>query len=196
MAYRIRPATPGDAAALLDVYRPYIDTPVTFEYPEPAPEVFARRVEDILAMYPYIVCLDGERIVGYAYAHRLRERQAYDWTAELSVYLDEKHTGHGIGPVLYDALLELLRMQGVHLAIGCVAMPNEASHKLHEACGFEHVATTRHIGYKLGAWRDVAWYEKLLCDSTREPKPVTPFARLPRETVSEVLKKAEEGLQA
>ena len=110
---KLRIATPNDAAAVLSIYSQYIHTPVTFEYELPPQEEFARRIGDTLKRYPYLVCADSGRLCGYAYAHRFGERAAYQWSAELSIYLDAGATARGIGRTLYSALIELLRRQGI-----------------------------------------------------------------------------------
>ena len=113
--WTIRLSAPQDAAALLDIYTPYItDTAVTFEYDVPTAEEFAARVREISAWYPYLVCERAGEIAGYAYAHRLRERAAYDWAAELSVYLARGMQGKGLGTMLYRCLIELLGLQHLH----------------------------------------------------------------------------------
>ena len=108
--YGIRLARLEDARALLSIYAPYVTgTSVTFEYEAPSLEEFTGRVKSILADYPYLVCERGGEIVGYAYAHRYKERAAYQWDAELSVYLNEMHHGRGVGRALYGALIEMTR---------------------------------------------------------------------------------------
>lgn len=119
----IRFAAPDDAAALLRIYAQYIETPITFEYTLPSEEEFARRIRDIQAVYPYLVYIEDGEVLGYAYAHRFQERAAYQWGAELSVYLDRGCVSHGIGSQLYTLLLELLRLQNVRTAYALVTLP-------------------------------------------------------------------------
>ena len=108
----IRLAVPGDALALLEIYRQYIQTPITFEYELPTLEEFTRRISDTVEQYPYLVLEDQGRLLGYAYAHPEREWKAYQWNAELSIYLAPAAVGKGYGRRLYQALLELLCLQG------------------------------------------------------------------------------------
>lgn len=185
----IRFATEADAAGILAVYAPYIETSITFEYDCPSPEEFASRVRDISAGWPYLVCEDAGCIVGYAYAHLARERAAYGWYTELSIYLDRTRTGQGLGTRLYGLLLELLRLQGVKTAMGCVTAPNPASQALHAALGFRLAGTSRNAGYKNGQWHDVLWYEKPLAPYDALPAPVTPIRELDRAAVAELLHK-------
>ena len=183
----VRFATEADADALLAVYAPYIETPVTFEYTCPTAAEFAGRVRDISAAYPYLALESDGRIIGYAYAHRARERTAYDWLAELSVYLHPAHTGRGLGKRLYALLLDLLTMQGIKTAMGCVAAPNPASEALHASLGFTLVGTSKCSGYKNGRWHDVLWYEKPLGAYDVPPAPVTPIGQLDAGSVREAL---------
>ncbi len=167
----LRPAVPGDAAALLAIYGQYIDTSITFEYELPSPEEFRGRIAHISAFYPYLVCEENGVVLGYAYAHRYRERAAYQWSAELSVYLDRNARGRGIGPRLYSAILDLLRLQNIRMAFTLVTIPNEPSDRFHLAMGFQVAGVTHNAGFKNGAWRGVTVYEKPLsvCDAPPEP---------------------------
>lgn len=185
----IRFATESDAAALLSIYGQYIDTSVTFEYTLPSPEEFAGRIRDISRVYPYLVLEEDVRIIGYAYAHRARERTAYDWYAELSVYLDRACVGQGLGTKLYSLLMDLLRLQGLKTAMGCVTVPNPASEALHESLGFSLAGTSRKVGYKDGAWHDVAWYEKALAPYDVPPSPLIPFPDTDPAAVNALIKK-------
>ena len=183
----IRFATEEDAAGLLAVYAQYIGTAITFETPLPTAEEFAARIRDIRQAYPYLVLLDGERIAGYAYAHRLRERAAYDWCAELSVYLDRDYTGRGYGRKLYGLLTDLLALQNVKTAVGCVALPNAASEALHLGLGFIRAGTSLNSGYKNGAWHDAAWFEKVLGPYDVPPAPLLPFPEVDPAAVAAVM---------
>ena len=174
----IRPASPADAEALLSVYAQYIDTAITFEYALPSAEAFRDRIRDTLAEYPYLVWEEEGRALGYAYAHRLREREAYRWSAELSVYVDERAQGAGIGRALYEALIRLLAAQGVKTAYGCVTLPNEKSAALHESLGFAAAGVFRRAGYKAGAWHDVIWYEKAIAPYDDPPAPPRLFSEM------------------
>lgn len=186
----IRFATERDSAALLHIYRQYIDTPITFEYELPTEAAFARRIRDIAAAYPYLVCEENGRIVGYAYAHRQAERAAYQWNAELSVYLDRAYTGRGIGKRLYGMLMDLLRLQGVRTVYALVTVPNEKSEGLHRAMGFRRMGTQRSTGYKDGAWRDVAWFEKAIAPYGEAPAPLLPIRQVPAEQTAAILRES------
>ncbi|MBQ8551871.1 MAG: N-acetyltransferase [Clostridia bacterium] len=169
MDIKLRLAAPSDAASLLEIYRPYVETTtVSFEYKAPTIEEFRRRICEFSAEFPYIVCiLDGE-IVGYAYAHKYKMRHAYRFAAELSVYIAMHRRGMGIGKRLYAALIELLTEMGYKNLYGIVTGENAASFAFHKAFGFREVGREHHVGYKFGKWLDVVLFEKLIderCDS-------------------------------
>ena len=184
----IRFARTEDAQALLDIYAQYIHTPITFEYELPSAAEFARRISSTLADgYPYLVCQDGDEVLGYAYAHRLGERAAYQWNAELSIYLSSRAAGRGLGTALYLTLMDLLRLQGVKTVCGIVTRPNPASEGLHRALGFRLTGVREKAGYKNGTWHDVMWLEKPLGTYGPQPSPVLPVGQLPRDAVERVL---------
>ena len=184
----IRFARAEDAQALLDIYAQYIHAPITFEYELPSAAEFARRISSTLADgYPYLVCQDGDEVLGYAYAHRLGERAAYQWNAELSIYLSSRAAGRGLGTALYLTLMDLLRLQGVKTVCGIVTRPNPASEGLHRALGFRLTGVREKAGYKNGTWHDVMWLEKPLGTYGPQPSPVLPVGQLPRDAVERVL---------
>jgi len=171
----LRFALPSDAEAVLGIYAPYVrDTAVTFEYEVPDLSSYTERMERIMASYPFILCEVGQRVVGYAYASRHRDRAAYQWATESSVYIDPEFQGQGLGKRLYAALLEILRHQGFLIVYAVITMPNEASERLHTSVGFSEIGLHRCAGFKLGAWHDVKWYEYFLSDPPAEPQ--TPMA--------------------
>lgn len=171
----VRLVQESDAPALLAIYGQYIDTSITFEYTLPTADMFAERIRNISRTYPYLVLEHAGQLIGYAYAHRAREWDAYDWLAELSVYLDQGVVGQGLGKRLYSLLIDLLRLQGVKTAMGCVTVPNAASEALHASLGFVRVGLSHQSGYKNGAWHDVAWFEKPLAPYDVPPAPLVPF---------------------
>lgn len=183
----IRMATVADTAKLLAIYGQYIDTPITFEYEIPTQAEFSARIAGILAEYPYLVWEEDGRILGYGYAHRHMERAAYQWNAELSLYLDRDARGKGLGRRMYGALLELLKMQGVLTAHALVTDPNPASQALSVSMGLHKTAVHRKAGYKNGAWCDVLWYEKELAPRGKDPTPPVALNTLPPEQVQAVL---------
>jgi L-amino acid N-acyltransferase YncA len=160
----VRPATAADAQDIARIYNYYVDnTVITFEEePVSAPEMAGRIAEAQGLSLPWLVAEVDHAIVGYAYARRWRPRSAYRYSAETTIYLEHGHAGRRIGTMLYSALLPLLRERGIHVAIGGVALPNDASVALHEKLGFERVATFRQVGFKHGRWVDVGYWELLL----------------------------------
>ena len=192
--FTIREAAESDAAALLDIYAPYIrDTAITFEYDVPTAEEFAARIADILKTHPYLVCEQDGKPVGYAYAHRIRERAAYDWAAELSIYLAPEAQGQGVGTALYQCLTDLLVLQQMRVLYGCVTLPNGKSQKLHEKLGFAPVGVWHGAGWKFGRWHDVGWLEKRL-GGDGAAQPVIPFPQLDGQKIQECLDRYTEML--
>ena len=184
----IRFATPADAAGILAVYAQYIDTPVTFETELPSLASFSARVAAIAARYPYLVCLDGEgRVRGYAYAHAQHERAAYQWNAELSIYLDRAWRGHGIGSRLYPVLFDILRLQGARTLYALVTVPNAASERLHARFGFTAMGVQRGAGFKAGRWHDVAWFVKRVAPLDESPLPLLPVGAVARAAIEKAL---------
>jgi len=121
---------------------------------------------------PWLVARDGPRVVGYAYASAHRSRCAYQWSAETSVYLSTQAQGHGAGTALYRHLLAALPKLGVRVALGGVALPNDASVALHKKLGFTEVGTYRRIGHKMGRYWDVMWLQRHLVDDDTEPTTI------------------------
>lgn len=178
---RIRFATPDDSPGLLNIYGQYIHTPITFEYSLPTEREFAGRIADVSHSYPYLAGEEDGVFVGYAYAHKFKERAAYQWGAELSVYLDRSALGRGLGKRFYSVLIEILKLQGLRTAYGGVTLPNRASEALHRSLGFEVLGTYHNAGYKNGKWHDVTWFEKPIGEYDAEPKPIIGVTDIPGE---------------
>lgn len=156
----IREATFSDAKAIADIYNYYIvNTIITFELdPLPAEEV-VKRMEKYREVGPYLVSEEDGEIVGYAYVSKFRERPAYSHSVETSIYLKNGCGGQGLGTRLYSELLSQVVLQ-YHAIIGGIALPNEASVRLHERCGFKKVAHFSEVGRKFGKWIDVGFWQK------------------------------------
>ena len=178
MAHQIRTADPArDGAACAAVYHDYVrDTVISFEVTPPTADEFAARIERISRTHPWLVAEDRGRVIGFAYGSPHRERAAYRWAADVSVYLADGVRGRGIGRTLYTELLRRLTAQGFWMACAGITLPNPASVGLHESFGFERVGVYRRIGWKAGAWRDVAWYQGPLRDApaAEDGEPVEP----------------------
>ena len=168
-----------DGAACAAIYAPYVDGRGTsFEERPPTAEDLAERIERVSARHPWLVAERDGIVAGFAYATSHRARPAYRWAAETSVYVHDDHQGNGVGSELYTALLGLLRVQGLHVALAGITLPNPASVSLHESLGFEPVGVYRRIGFKAGAWRDVGWWQLLLREQGDGPpaEPLGPQA--------------------
>lgn len=175
----IRIARSEDATAIHAIYAPsVIHGTATFETELPGVAAMRERLVARLAHYPWLVWEHAGEVLAYAYASRFRERAAYDWTAETSVYVREDAQRHGIARRLYGTLLDAMRLQGLTQAIGVITLPGEASVRLHASMGFESAGVWRQCGYKLGRWWDVGVWQKTLQPSPAQPSPVTPFAVL------------------
>jgi phosphinothricin acetyltransferase len=159
----IRAATTADAAAIVAIYNHYIkSTTVTFEETALAAPDMAQRIANVSADFPWLVLEREARIVGYAYASRFHARSAYRFTVETTVYVaHDAHRGR-IGTELYGALLERLRAQKLHSALGVIALPNDASVGLHEKLGFRKVGETEEVGWKFGRWINVGYWQLAL----------------------------------
>lgn len=168
----LRLATRADAAGIAEIYGPIVaSTAISFETEPPREEEMARRVQETMRIYPWLVCIEGGRLAGYAYGSRHRARAAYDWSVEVSAYVHPDFRRRGIGGALYGSLFQFLKAQGFFHAYAGIALPNLGSVGLHESVGFEPVGIYRKIGYKLGAWHDVGWWQLALQETTRDPRP-------------------------
>jgi phosphinothricin acetyltransferase len=166
----IRLATEDDAAAVQAIYAPFCEaTPVSFETQAPSVEAMRSRITSTLSAFPWLIYQVDDRVLGYAYASKHRERPAYCWSVDVSAYVSDGARGVGIGRALYTSLFALLRLQGFTMALAGITIPNAGSVGLHEAMGFELIGVYRAIGYKCGAWQDVAWYQCPLGEQSGEP---------------------------
>jgi phosphinothricin acetyltransferase len=172
----IRLARPDDAAACAAIYRPIVEgTIISYEEIAPSPEVMRERIEATLATHPWLVYEDGGTVLGYAYSYKHRERAGYRWSVDVSIYLDERARGRGIGRSLYEALFRILEQQRFHRAYAGIALPNDASVAIHRALGFTEVGVYTEVGFKQGVWNDVIWLQRPL-GTTREVPPAEPIS--------------------
>ncbi|HEU4472935.1 MAG TPA: GNAT family N-acetyltransferase [Flavisolibacter sp.] len=168
----LRMATVSDAREILDIYAPYIlDSAFTFENELPPLEQFAGRIETCTKKFPWIVCEIDGTIAGYVYASPHRDRDAYQWTCECSVYVHSGFHGKGLARELYSILFSMLKVQGLRSVYAGITLPNEPSVRLHESCGFEWFVTYDNVGYKLGSWHKVGWWRLQLNDFDLQPSP-------------------------
>lgn len=163
-AHLIRPCIPADIPQICGIYNHYIaHTTITFEEETLQVAQMQARIEACMASYPWLVSVDEHgRVAAYAYAGKWKERASYRHTAETTVYVRDGWAGQGHGGALYEALLAALKDKGCHIALGCIAIPNDASVALHERFGFEKVAHFNEVGFKHGRWLDVGYWQKRL----------------------------------
>lgn len=171
----IRLATPDDAQEILAIYRPYIfDTAVTFEEEVPSLDEFRQRINSILEECPFLVCEIGGQLAGYAYAGPYRTRASYRWNKEVSVYIHDAFQRKQVARALYSGLFELLASQHVANLLAVITLPNEGSVRLHEQMGFKYCGVFNRVGYKLGQWHPVGWWELPLPEAD-QPNPAEPI---------------------
>jgi phosphinothricin acetyltransferase len=171
MTALIRVATPEDAASMIAIYGPYCTSSVvSFEIVAPTEAQMRDRIERITAHYPWLVAEIDGRVAGYVYANQHRERAGYRWAVDAAVYIAESQRRKNVGRALYTTLFALLREQGIYQAYAGITLPNPASVGLHEAVGFENIAVFRNVGYKLGRWLDVGWWQLQLIPPVENPR--------------------------
>ena len=177
----IEKVTIEDAQALLDIYSYYIEnTAITFEYDVPTLEEFKSRISSISSKFPYIKAVEGNKILGYAYAASFRTRKAYDWCAETTIYLDKECRGKGLGKILYETLEKSLKNMGICTIVACVTYTETddehltpASPRFHLKNGFNLIGVFHNSGYKFNKWYDMAYFEKKIGDYSSSQPPVS-----------------------
>ncbi|HEX5155586.1 MAG TPA: arsinothricin resistance N-acetyltransferase ArsN1 family B [Ktedonobacterales bacterium] len=184
MSIAIRLARPDDTAAIATIYAPYVtDTVISFETVSPDEHEMAHRLAKTLARFPWLVAMCDGEVAGYAYAGQHRERAAYQWSADVSVYVHKDFQRRGIGRALYTSLFAILRALGYYNVYAGIALPNPASVALHEAMGMTPVGVYRHVGYKGGMWHDVGWWEGSLRQQSAEPHPPRALLDVASDTI-------------
>jgi len=166
----IRDASERDAEACAAIYAPYVtDTAITFELDPPSAAQLAERIAAAARTHAWLVLEEDGRVIGYAYGHSFHARAAYRWSCEVSVYLELGRRRTGAGRALYGALFPRLADRGYRTLVAGMTLPNDASVGLHRAMGFEPVGTYRQIGWKHGAWHDVAWTQRVIAPGQDPP---------------------------
>ena len=184
---QIRIAAANDAENILGIYSPYIaNTSFTFETEVPSVETFKERINTYLVNWPWLICEMDGTLAGYAYGAKYRERTAYQWCVEVSVYIHDDHQRSGIASALYMALIEILKRQGFRNVYAVINLPNDKSVAFHESCGFVYFATYMNVGYKLGKWKNVGWWQLLLNEYTDEPATPIKFSNLEKNFLQEL----------
>jgi L-amino acid N-acyltransferase YncA len=175
----IRIAQAEDAAAIHAIYAPAVtSSAITFETELPGTEVMRQRILTRLEHYPWLVWEENGNVLAYAYATRFRERAAYDWIAETSIYVHADARRRGIARHLYGVLLNVMKLQGINQAVGVITMPGEVSVSLHESMGFTPAGIWRKAGYKAAQWWDVGIWQKELQPPANPPNPLRPVSSL------------------
>lgn len=182
----IRVATEDDAAKLLEIYAYYVlNTAITFEYEVPTEEEFRNRISKTLVKYPYLVAEEGDQILGYCYAGAFKERAAYDWSVETTIYIHKDCKKSGLGRKLYEALEEELKKLHILNANACIATCevedehlDNNSMQFHEHMGYRLIGQFTNSGYKFGTWYHMVWMEKFLGEHTSCPQKVLRFSEL------------------
>lgn len=170
--FEIRLINETDAQAVLGIYKYYVDhTIISFEYEAPTFEEYLQRIETNTSNYPWLVCAHENKIIGFAYGSTHRYRTAYQWSPESTIYLAPDFHTKGIGRVLYETLLSLLKVQGYYNVFAGVALPNEKSIGFHRALGFEEIGVFKKVGYKHGDWHDTHWFQLTLSEHKLHPSP-------------------------
>lgn len=186
MPLRIRSVTESDVPALLSIYAPYVEqTAITFEYTVPTPSAFDARRRAVQAFYPYLAAEQNGELLGYVYASRFREREAYAFNVETSLYVRQDCRRQGLGTRLYDALETALRAQGVLNMNASIAAPAGSEDEtatldslhFHSARGFRTVGVFTNSGYKFNRWYNMVWMEKMLGAHTASPHPLIPYCQ-------------------
>lgn len=184
---RCRLATPADAPRLTEIYAPYVyHTAITFATVPLTEDDFLHKMQ---GPYPFLVCEENGEVQGYAYAAAFREKEAYRWDVELTIYLTPAAQGQGAGTQLMRSLLALLRLQGYQTAYSCITLPNPGSIALHQHLGFEQIGLFEKSGYKLGSWHDVVWFSLPLGAFDSEPQEPTPINELPEKQIMAILER-------
>lgn len=185
----IRIATEKDAKDLLEIYSYYVkNTAITFEYKVPLVDEFRQRIVRILNKYPYLVSECNGAIVGYAYASPFKNRSAYDWAVETTIYIDKNFRGNGIGKELYTALEHALALQNIINLNACIGYPiiedeylTKNSAEFHEHLGYKYVGKFHKCGYKFGKWYDMIWMERCISNHPNNPPQVIRFDKIKTE---------------
>jgi phosphinothricin acetyltransferase len=176
MPAQIRLAGDADAEPVTAIYAHYVqNTAISFELQPPSAGEMGQRIRETLAALPWLVCENGSAILGYAYAAKHRDRPAYMWSTDVSIYIRHDLHRQGLGRGLYASLFALLQLQGFYNLFAGITLPNDASYGLHRALGFEPIGVYRSVGFKMGRWHDVVWLGMTL--RLHEPSP-TPVIRL------------------
>jgi len=193
----VRLATTSDAPEILDIYTPSItNAAISFETEIPSEEQMQKRIETVVQKYPWLVCEVDGKLAGYVYGSNYRDREAYQWSCECTAYIHEEFKGKGVGSALYQLLFHLLKLQGFKTVYAVITLPNEASIKLHEKCGFEKFAEYENVGYKFDNWHTVGWWKLQINNYDLNPPPPLKVSELDIETLSDLFQQTAQVIQS
>jgi len=185
----IRLARASDAEGILTIYAPYISgTAISFETEVPSAEEFATRIGAIGGRYPYLVCEIDGKIAGYAYASKFREREAYRYDVETSIYVAAEYHGSGLAYELYGRLFQILKELGYYNAYASTVTQNTKSVNFHQKFGFKPIGIYHRAGYKFERWHDGMWLEKEINSSDARPGRIRAIRDLPVKELEEILR--------
>jgi L-amino acid N-acyltransferase YncA len=190
----IRTVEEDDVAAILEIYSPFVlDSATSFEVSLPSEAEMRERILGIKSDYPFIVCEIGDTLTGYAYISNHRQREAYKWSKEISAYVHPDFRGKHIASALYSALFSIAKIQGITNLLAGITIPNPASIRFHEKIGFRKLGEYTAVGYKLGGWHNVGWWELNLNPEMLPPKEkVAPFHEIASsDKIPEILATSE-----
>lgn len=192
----VRLATTNDAQEILEIYsHSILDTAISFETEVPSVEEMQKRIGSCLEIFPWIVCAVNGKVAGYVYASKHRERKAYQWSCDCTVYIHEDFKGKGIGKALYELLFRLLKLQGFRNVYAGITLPNEASVRIHEKCGFEKFAEYENVGYKFDNWHTVGWWKLQINNYDLNPPPPLKLSELGSETLQSQFHRTAQAIQ-
>lgn len=196
MSFQIRFAQDDDAIAIAEIYKPYVEhTSISFEYEAPTPNEMLQRIQSITKEYPWLVCLNNDVIVGYAYASTHRQRTAYQWSVESAIYFSQDVHHKGVASITYQTLFSLLQLQGLYTVLAGITIPNDISINFHTKMGFNHLGTYKNIGFKFGNWHNTQWFERLLNDYNTTPTTPKKFPEIVNsQEVLEIIQQANKEL--
>jgi L-amino acid N-acyltransferase YncA len=194
--FAFRSVEENDVKGLLEIYRHYVlHTAITFEYEVPTPESYLQRIRTNTEKYPWLVCTFNNKPAGFAYGSTFRTREAYQWSPESTIYLAQEVQGKGIGKLLYQALFDILKLQGYCNVFAGMALPNVKSEALHTTLGFDTIGVYHNIGFKFGQWHSTKWFQLKLSEYNAPSTPLTPAALKTNEAYTLIVNEANSKLQ-
>ena len=189
--YKFRFVLPGDASAITEIYRPYVeDSIVSWEYKAPEEDDFLKKIRNWSNQYPWLICEYDGQVVGYAYANEHRDRIGYQWAVEASIYVHPDFRKKSIARSMYTALFDLLKMQGYHVVLAIISVPNIPSVALHASMGFVKTASFENIGFKYDAWQSSEWFILRLQDKEQTATAITPIDEIEQDQIDHIFQRA------